>query len=71
MRRDQKVAQVRKWMHEVDEAPALIASAMQRNGVASIAELAEKHPKQFNSLHAALEVMEEEMPEPRTLPWQR
>lgn len=71
MRRDEKVAQVRKWMHEAPEAPALIAAAMRRNGVASISELAEKHPKQFNSLHAALATMEEELPEPRTLPWER
>lgn len=70
MTRDEKVAQVRQWMRTVDELPAMLSRVMRDNGVATVAELAEKHPKQFNSLHAAIETMESELPEPKT-PWQK
>ena len=68
MNREQKVDQMRKWLHGVGEASPMIAAALRRNHVATVAELATKHPKQFNSLYLAIETMEEEMPEPK-FPW--
>lgn len=67
-RREQRVEQMRKWLHEVGEAQGMIASVMRKNGVVTVAQLAEKHPKQFNSLFEAVATMEEEMPEPK-FPW--
>jgi hypothetical protein len=66
--RDQKIEQMRTWMHQVDETAGMVARALVRNGVRSIDELAERHPKQFNSLYVAIETMEEELPEP-DMPW--
>jgi len=66
--REERVAQMRAWLHTVDEAGQMMASALKRNGVVSVDELSMKHPKQFNSLYAAVEVMEEEMPKPE-FPW--
>jgi len=66
--RADKIARMREWLLTVPEAQPLIAQAMRRNHVASVQELSDKHPRQFNSLFAAIEVMEEEMPEPR-FPW--
>ncbi len=68
MKREVKVERMRQWLHRVPEANKMIGAALKRNGVASIAELAEKHPKQFNSLFIAVETMEAEMPEPE-FPW--
>lgn len=68
MTRQERVEQMRKWVKTVDEAPGMLSRVMKVNGVATIADLAEKHPKQFNSLFAAIETMEEEMPEPK-MPW--
>lgn len=68
MNREQRVAQMRRWLTTVPEAHGLVAAALRRNHVVSVQELAEKHPKQFNSLYAAVEVMEEELPEPG-FPW--
>lgn len=68
MTRDEKVAQMRKWLHEVAEASPMIASVLRKNHVPTVALLAEKHPKQFNALYVAIETMEEEMPEPK-FPW--
>jgi hypothetical protein len=68
MTRDEKVARMRGWLQTVPHVQPMIAKAMMRNGVTSVMELAEKHPKQFNSLYAAIETMEEEMPEPK-MPW--
>jgi len=69
MGRAERVEQMRKWLHEVPEVGPMIASAMKRNGVVSVADLAAKHPKQFNSLYVAIVTMEEEMPEPK-FPWE-
>jgi len=68
MTREQKVEQMRKWLHDVGEASPMVAAALRRNHVATVADFAEKHPKQFNSLYVAIETMEEEMPEPK-FPW--
>lgn len=68
MTRDEKIEQMRKWLHSVDEASLMVSKTMRRNGVVTVRELAEKHPKQFNSLFAAIQVMEEELPEP-DFPW--
>jgi hypothetical protein len=68
MTRAEKVAKMRDHLHNVPEANRMIAAVMKQNGVATVDELSEKHPKQFNSLLAAIEVMEEEMPEPE-FPW--
>lgn len=70
MTRDEKVAQMRVWVRQVDEVPGMVARVLKANHVATVAELAEKHPKQFNSLHAAVETMEAELPEPK-VPWQK
>lgn len=59
---------MRKWLHEVGEVSPMIAATLRNNHVATVDELSKKHPKQFNSLYAAVETMEEEMPEPK-FPW--
>ena len=68
MTREQKIAQMRTWIHTVAEANGMIAATLRNNKVATIEDLATKHPKQFNSLYVAIEVMETEMPEP-AFPW--
>lgn len=68
MTRADNVAKMRAYLHEVGEASRMVAVVMKRNKVATVDELSEKHPKQFNSLLVAIEVMEEEMPEP-DFPW--
>lgn len=70
MTRDEKVAQMRVWLRQVDEVPGMVARVLKANHVATLVELAERHPKQFNSLHAAIETMETELPEPK-VPWQK
>lgn len=67
-RREQRIAQMKAWLQDVPEAAAMIGKAMRKNRVATVAEFAEKHPKQFNSLHEAIEVMQAELPEPG-FPW--
>lgn len=66
--RAEKVERMRSWLQTVPQVQPMVAASMQRNGVATVAELAEKHPKQFNSLYVAIETMQEEMPEP-DFPW--
>lgn len=67
-RREQRITQMRDWLQNVPESAAMIGAALRKNKVATVAEFAERHPKQFNSLYEAIATMEEELPEPG-FPW--
>ena len=64
MTRDEKVAQIRQQLLDVPNIQEMFAKTMRRLQVASISQMAEEHPDQFDSLYDAVQVMEEELPEP-------
>lgn len=59
-----RVDWLRNQLLDTPHIQEMVAKTMRRLGVATITQMAEVAPDDFESLCDAIEVMEEEMPEP-------